>query len=197
MVDSAYLDIDQILADEEDVNLLTLTPIANGESLEYSQIDVGEISEENELPKGSQVKCPAWLAVKLASSRMGQIQLPSWLTEDAMNSMIASPPNVNLRGKCNYFYEFGVGVGSKVDPKIAPFLSDMFLSRMKQLFVHLLVSGDSSVSNDFLMKLSNCEMLLHEKAKEFITEYKLWKTGKLLTEHQETSISRHKKLKRT
>lgn len=236
MVSSRFLDIDQILAEEEDLQVQLLSPIFNGEPLEYGQLCLappghardtpndsqphgtealpqgseapphgkepppnGKEAPPNSteapphpkkpspsqkistLPKDSRLKCPAWLALRLAASSLAKIQLPFYFSEEAMTAVLADPEHSALREKCNFFYEFGLILAGKVDGKLGVTLAEIFLQRVKKMIV-LVLMGEGHSGSEFFFRLANSEQRVYEKAREFMVEYRLWESGRVMAE---------------
>lgn len=193
MAEARFLDLDQILASEEELQIETKSDISNGDALEYGQLTA--VGEGGPLPRGSRPRVPCWLGLGLATARFAQVQLPPWLGEEQLARVLADPDNSNLREKCFYFYEFGALLGARADAKVPGLLAEVFLERSKKLLLFVLLAQEQAPGNELLLRLANAEQRMLYRAKEFMNEYRLWKSGKALAEAGASSIAQLKKVK--
>lgn len=193
MVEARFFDVDQILASEEELQVETRSDVHNGDALEYGQVAVGGAG--GVLPRGSRPRLPCWLGLALASARFAQVQLPGWLGEESLARVLADPENSNLREKCFYFYEFGAQLGAKLDGRTAGLLAEIFLERAKRLLMVVLLAQEQASGSELLARLANAEQRMLQRAKEFMSGYRLWKSGRALAEAGQCSISQLKRVK--
>ncbi|KAL1218590.1 hypothetical protein V5N11_012584 [Cardamine amara subsp. amara] len=94
-----YFDIDDILTEEEFVPVLFHKP-ANGVTIDPS-------AETNCVEQGAKVEVPFWLAHELHLRQAVSINLPACFNQKTRLEVQADAACVDLRSRCQYFYEFG------------------------------------------------------------------------------------------
>lgn len=193
MTEGRFFDLDQILAEEEELQIELRCDVNNGDSLEYGQVSLSD--EAGTLPMGTRPRVPCWLGLALAGARFAQVQLPRWLGEAHLSRVLADPESANLREKCNYFYELGAQLCARVEGKTGGLLAEVFLERAKKLLMLVLLAQEQAPGGELLPRLASAEQRMLARAQEFMLEYRLWRSGKALAEAGRSTITRLKRAK--
>ncbi|KXS12615.1 GINS complex, Psf3 component [Gonapodya prolifera JEL478] len=136
-----------------------VTPLANPETENISQ----------QLPKGSRVEVPFWLASQLALNQLVDIEVPRCFGTRARNDLKASPTAVDLNLLCPYFYAFGCSIFNLViDRTLNKVLATTFTQRMQRVMDYTQSSilggaamAASAEQDRFLRTLEEEEKELH------------------------------------
>ena len=198
MCESAFFDIDQILAESEPTKVVVALDCYNLDSLDsgaiklcpeddLTPIDDDEIndniaqvqremqgpmdgpklgkrcilSKQNDLPAGSKLSVPFWMAAELRRYDFGRLELPIIFSESFKNIALADPRVLDLPSKSRYYYELGMLLADKIQfdtrkSKPLEFVSQMFFERMKILF-NLILHLKDNRDHPFLSKLTDME----------------------------------------
>ena len=96
----SYLDIDEILCEEERVPCtFMLTAVGLG------HLDTSV--EGNDLPEQTRIELPLWLATQLHRKDMALMELPRHFERKMRDEILAGAENINLKEFSYYFYEVG------------------------------------------------------------------------------------------
>jgi len=158
----SYLDIDQILYEEERVPCVLqvdayqmgfLDPSANNNSNNNSN------SLYDDLPENTRIELPLWLV--LALNNFVEIELPKHYNKKMRDEILAGADNINLKEFSNYFFEVGTNLAFKLendDLKVS--LQHAFAgSRYRSLVMHALSSWNDDIT-EFAQNLTSAEYLI-------------------------------------
>ncbi|KAL1217830.1 hypothetical protein V5N11_009602 [Cardamine amara subsp. amara] len=164
-----YYDIDDILTEEEFVPVFFHKP-ANGVTIDPS-------AETNCVEQGAKVELPFWLAHELHLRQAVSINLPACFDQKTRLEIQADAPSVDLRSRCQYFYEFGCKLQPLVtDRTIGILLSTAFKIRYKETLTKVYTAAHITASK-FLPLLTKEETNLYEAAHLSMTAFKKWRIG--------------------
>ncbi|XP_059649149.1 DNA replication complex GINS protein PSF3-like [Cornus florida] len=165
-----YYDIDDILAEDELVPAI-FQEAANGVGLFYSSDDT------NKVEQGSKVELPLWLARELHLRQAAAINVPHCFNKKTRDEIEADGAHVDLRNRCQYFYELGYKIAPLVSDKtIGSFLLFAFQTRYKEVLIKAHTAA-LSVASKFLSILTKEEAKLYEAAQSSMTAFKKWRMG--------------------
>ncbi|KAI5679042.1 hypothetical protein M9H77_09992 [Catharanthus roseus] len=167
-----YYDIDDILAEEEMVPAI-FQESAYGVGLLESSDDT------NMVEAGSKAELPFWLSCDLHGRGVISIDLPPWFRRDSRTrkEIGADAAHVDLRSRCQYFYELGLKIAPLVgDKTIGPFLLVAFQTRYKEVLVKA-HTATPAVAPKYLTLLTNEEAKLYEVGQSSTAAFKKWRMG--------------------
>lgn len=95
-----YYDLDDILAEEAPLNV---TMAITGTGLGY----LDSTTHDVDLPKGSTLELPYWLAVQLSKRKVVTVALPRSFTLKFLENRAAHPRSINLMERSAYFFLLG------------------------------------------------------------------------------------------
>ncbi|KMT18591.1 hypothetical protein BVRB_2g027220 [Beta vulgaris subsp. vulgaris] len=165
-----YYDIDDILAEEE------LIPVV----FQKAATGVGLLdpsSETNNIEQGAKVELPFWLANELNTRQAVVMSIPSCFNQMTRKEIQADPGSVDLRNRCQYFYELGCKIAPTAgDRTIGSFLLYAFKNRYKEVLskAH---TATLIASTKPLTLLTKEETRLCEAAQSSMTSFKKWRMG--------------------
>lgn len=171
--------------------LLALSvPERGGEGRETGDLRIKEESDEEEekreesvgdgcsMTAGTRFNTPLWLAVGLSALRFVRVQLPKWYGADFINLALADPETANLHTKNAYFFEIGAVLAKKLEnSRVADFVCEMFLSRVKQIIILILHSSMQDNQSAFVHKLTSVEQKFYDRGVQALADYKIWRGG--------------------
>lgn len=106
----SYLDIDTILCDEERLPCHFL--------LEASDLGfLDSTIESPDLPEGSRVELPMWMALVLSDKQMASLELPKHFERKMRDEILAGAANINLKEYSFYFFEVGSRLATQLDSR--------------------------------------------------------------------------------
>lgn len=97
-MDLGYFCAEAILAEEDRVPVVFRSKAAN-----LGFLDPG--CQDEDLPEGSRVEVPLWLARALEAKNMVRLELPKHFAARFREDLLAGPEAVNLRDRSLFFYE--------------------------------------------------------------------------------------------
>lgn len=110
-----YFCLDAILASEPRVYTRFLVPgrtLAHLDPLQAalltSSTPEAEAKPTDDLPSGSRVALPFWLAESLTERSVTSIELPRVYGSSTVAELRADAPSVSLRGRCDAYFDLGV-----------------------------------------------------------------------------------------
>ncbi|KAL5568562.1 hypothetical protein UlMin_025137 [Ulmus minor] len=164
-----YYDIDDILAEEELVSVVFQKAV-NGVGIDPS-------AETDCVEPGSKVELPFWLGHELHLRQVAMIKIPPCFNQKTRLELGADAACVDLRSRCQYFYEFGC--------KLAPLVGDrdmgsFLLSAFKNRYQAVLAKAHSAayaVASKCLKILTKEETNLYEAAQSSMAAFKKWRIG--------------------
>jgi GINS complex subunit 3 len=130
---SRYLDFDTILCEEERVPCTFLLDAAY---LGHLHPTVTEV----DLPKGTELELPLWLAQSLKDKNMVELMLPKHFRSRMRDALSAGASSVDLRESSFYFYDVGIRLSRLLrDEDLLRTLRRAFCGeRFRDLLVHSL-----------------------------------------------------------
>jgi GINS complex subunit 3 len=96
----SYLDIDQILCEEERIPATFLLDAPG-----LGHLDTSIDSED--LPENSRIELPLWLALAFGRKNMVNLELPKHFERKMRDEILAGAENINLKEFSHYFFEVG------------------------------------------------------------------------------------------
>ena len=96
----SYLDIDQILSEEERI---PSTFLLEGPGLGHLDISI----DSEDLPEQTRIELPLWLALTFGKKSMVNLELPKHFERKMRDEILAGAENINLREFSQYFFEVG------------------------------------------------------------------------------------------
>ncbi|KAI8332279.1 DNA replication complex GINS protein psf3 [Chlamydoabsidia padenii] len=178
MENDEYYSIDSILAEH------TKIPCIFQQSIDA---EVNLTGDETDVPQGSRIELPFWLAKALAQltvsgdQQLMQIELPKAFGVRVRNALDASPSSVDYRLLCPFFYVFGHKLLDLVVlPELAHVLESAFKIRLRGI-MNYSQSGVNSMGQDFIQKLDETEKELFKSGQESAVQLRHWYNKKLFT----------------
>ena len=168
---SKYYDADDILAEEETLPTVFKTSVYGlGRALDPS-------CDSEDLPVGSSVTLPFWLANFLSQRKMLKPQMPKFLKKKLRDELQGEAECVDLRDRCKCFYELGRKLCTLQDldgsEDLAEFLLNTFTSRFKgMLTISHVCSNETRQKYDRV--LSNEELVLFSRAQASSKAFEKW-----------------------
>lgn len=96
----SYLDIDQILSEEERI---PATFLLEGPGLGHLDASI----DSTDLPENSRIELPLWLALSFGRKNMVNLELPKHFERKMRDEILAGAENINLKEFSHYFFEVG------------------------------------------------------------------------------------------
>lgn len=145
---------------------------------------------------GTKFNTPLWLALGLSMLKLVKVQLPKWYSKDFINLALADPEVANLHAKNPYFYEVGSVLAKKLDNNlISDFLTEVFLARVKKIILIILHANKQDYQSAFIHKLTTMEQRFYDRGIQALSEYKIWKGGKMMQVNHAKVLNTRKKAK--
>ncbi|KAH9613511.1 hypothetical protein KSS87_004923 [Heliosperma pusillum] len=165
-----YYDLDDILAEEE------LIPVV----FQKAATGVGPLdpsSETNNVEQGAKVELPFWLAHELHGRQTVVMSIPPCFNQMTRKEIQADPGSVDLRNRCQYFYELGCKIAPVIgDRTIGSFLLYAFTNRYKEVLSKS-HTASFTASTKPLILLTKEETHLCEAAQLSMLAFKKWRMG--------------------
>eukprot|EP01064_Diplonema_japonicum_P027525 TRINITY_DN3995_c0_g1_i1.p1 TRINITY_DN3995_c0_g1~~TRINITY_DN3995_c0_g1_i1.p1 ORF type:complete len:220 (+),score=37.78 TRINITY_DN3995_c0_g1_i1:34-693(+) len=188
---NGYFDVNEILAEEEDIVVQTRVPLygmgwlrtAGGcEEQEHNQgglDDESDGEEGKDLAKDQTVKVPLWLARPLLRERQCKVSFPAFFDSAFLEKLRSHPFAVSLAKEATeYYYEFAhllalsLPAGSENQVKLKEVAMDVFISRMPEILLAAHLQGHDA--EETKSKLTNLERQLLQSAKDEMTAKRKW-----------------------
>ncbi|CDP14627.1 unnamed protein product [Coffea canephora] len=167
-----YYDIDDVLAEEE------ILPVVFQQAADcFGLLDSSD--DTNEVEAGAKAELPFWLARDLHVRGVVAVDVPPYFRKVSRTrkEIEADAAHVDLRGRCQYFYELGLKIAPLVgDKTIGPFLLVAFQTRYKEVLVRAHTAA-SAVAPKHLTLLTNEEAKLYEAGQLSTAAFKKWRMG--------------------
>ncbi|XP_057536938.1 DNA replication complex GINS protein PSF3-like [Amaranthus tricolor] len=165
-----YYGIDDILAEEE------LIPVV----FQKAATGVGLLdpsSETNNIEQGAKVELPFWLAHELHTRQAVVMNIPPCFNQMTRKEILADPASVDLRGRCQYFYELGCKITPLVgDKTIGSFLLYALKNRYKEVLSKAHTATFITATKPLTL-LTKEETHLCEAAQSSMAAFKKWRIG--------------------
>jgi len=166
-----YYDVDDILAEQE-----TLPTVFNTEVYALGRALDPSCDSEN-LPAGSSVNLPFWLADFLSHRKMLKPHLPKFLKKRLRDELQGEAGCVDLRDRCKFFYELGrkLCTLSELDGSedLSEFLLNTFTSRFKEMLTTSHVCSNET-RETYSKVLTNEELELFTRAQASSKAFERW-----------------------
>lgn len=167
-----YYNIDDILAEDERVTCEFLT----------DAVDCGYLDPScptADLPCGSKVELPLWLASSLAQKNDVRVHVPPYFASKFRKHIRASPASVNLRDKSQYFYKIGSNLTELLDETDSEEVKELLRiafggERYRRILDQSMNSRDEDTT-EFTRKLTHMEKELFEKGLLGARDFYEWK----------------------
>eukprot|EP00188_Purpureofilum_apyrenoidigerum_P004759 Plantae.Rhodophyta-Purpureofilum_apyrenoidigerum.ctg56113.p1 GENE.Plantae.Rhodophyta-Purpureofilum_apyrenoidigerum.ctg56113~~Plantae.Rhodophyta-Purpureofilum_apyrenoidigerum.ctg56113.p1 ORF type:complete len:250 (-),score=36.31 Plantae.Rhodophyta-Purpureofilum_apyrenoidigerum.ctg56113:80-829(-) len=171
--------LEQSVGDDKDV-LTELVSESEKEDEENDTLNDTEGSSEKiglrDLPKGTKVEVPCWLAETLARRNYVSIHLPRFYSSTVRNDLRAGPNSVNLSDKCHFFFELGFRLSSLlVDDELQTVLRTAYAERCWRVADNAGWEGKTKGIMVAMRKLDNLERGLFLSVTDAINAYESWK----------------------
>ncbi|KAJ4822900.1 hypothetical protein Tsubulata_035440 [Turnera subulata] len=163
-----YYDIDDILVEEEFVPVL-FNKAVNG-------VRIDESTEKGFVEEGSKSELPFWLARELHLRKAVTISSPSCFNHATRVEIQADAGCVDLRSRCQYFYEFGCKLAPLCDKTIGLLISHAFRIRYKEV-LHKAHTTACATASKILTLLTKEETNLYEAAQSSMAAFRKWRMG--------------------
>ncbi|CAJ1442840.1 unnamed protein product, partial [Effrenium voratum] len=178
MPNGDYWDIDEILAEEQEVAIKSFHDIAGGGFLYPSS----GAAKPRDLKEGAKVGVPFWLAQKLARRNCVEVALPAILDEAIRETLQSDPVVCRLGEKSRYYFEVGFKLAAlRKDDQLREILLNAFMHRFRDLLGLTSSFGDPSrpdvtqpVQSQFLSSLTGLEEDFYKGAQEAESHFKRW-----------------------
>lgn len=165
-----YYDVDDILAEEELIPMV-FQKAATGVGL------LDPSSETNNIEQGAKVELPFWLAHELHTRQAVVMSIPSCFNQMTRKEIQADPASVDLRNRCQYFYELGCKIAPMVgDRTIGSFLLYAFKNRYKEVLSKAHTANFVATTKP-LSLLTKEETHLCEAAQSSMAAFMKWRMG--------------------
>ncbi|KAL9226714.1 hypothetical protein vseg_002494 [Gypsophila vaccaria] len=167
---ASYYDIDDILAEEELIPVVFQKAASGVGALDPS-------SETNNVEQGAKVELPFWLSHELHSRQAVVMSLPPCFNQTTRKEIQADPGSVDLRNRCQYFYELGCKIAPMIgDRTIGSFLLYAFMNRYKEVLSKSHTASFTTSSKPLIL-LTKEETHLFEAAQSSMLAFKKWRMG--------------------
>jgi GINS complex subunit 3 len=166
-----YLDLDQILAEEERL------PCLFNHGAEHLNHLSGSDDADPNLPAGSRVELPLWLARKFYDQSFVNIELPKHFRQKMRNELVGSS-GVNLREYSYYFFDVGLKLSETIDDvDLRRVLRRAFAGdRYRSLMAHSMSTYHDDVT-EYCQTLTAPEMRIFNKGMAASKDLARWRAG--------------------
>lgn len=165
VIEGNYWDIDDFLAEEEQITFVTNEDIRG-----LGYLDKSNHSSED-LPANTKISAPYWLIFQLARSSSGLCELPPYLKQNYRHSLKADATLLTLGEKSKYYFEIGAKLANLLkDTELVPILLRAFFERMR----HVLEKLETAEEPRVFKKLTNLEVNLFEIARRSTRDLRDW-----------------------
>eukprot|EP01041_Mallomonas_annulata_P005413 gene5413-10834_t len=166
----SYLDIDQILAEEE---RLPCEFLINAKGL--GMLDTSLKAED--LPAHSKIDLPLWLSQVLAEKNMVEVEIPKHFGARMRDEIMAGPSAMRLKDFSNYFFEVGLKLCKiKKDGDLQRTLRVAFCGdRYKTLMVRSLSAGHDDYA-EYSQQLTVTELALFTAGNKAVVDLAQWRS---------------------
>ncbi|XP_074596114.1 DNA replication complex GINS protein Psf3 [Brevipalpus obovatus] len=191
---SDYLDINDILSASVKATCRTLQPL-------YKMGFIDCAAEDNDLPRGTKIELPLWMASSLLEMGLISMELPRGYTESYREVLDADATVVNLQKLGPNFYQTGRHLCKMypVDCKpIAESLVRTFIERVTKIMDYS-TSSPSTITpemSNFLQSLDNKEREIFELAQRSVQDFRRWENRSIERVEANELIGKLKKRKR-
>eukprot|EP00435_Cladocopium_sp_Y103_P055591 s673_g18.t1 len=173
-----YWDIEEILAEEQDVVIKSNQDIAGGGKL----YPCTGTAKPRDLKEGAKVTVPYWLAEKFYRRNAVELDLPATFDEAIQETLQTDPAVCRLGDKSCHYFEVGMKLAFLVkNPKLQEILINAYLQRFFTLLSLSCSLGEANrssfrkaVPSQFLQSLTGLEEDWWRGVREAETHYQRW-----------------------
>jgi hypothetical protein len=163
-----YWDIDDFLAEEEPVTVLTSAELWGLGHLSPSLKKV-------DLPSHHKLELPFWLAAVLVQRNFVVVSVPKYFAESYRASLKADPSFLLLSEKSKYYFTLGSKLSALLlDTELTPLLMEAFMLR----FRHVVANQELRKATGLVRSLTELELNLMEASQKSLKELKDWRQRK-------------------
>lgn len=168
MIKRSYWDIDDILAEEEQINIQVTEEIHGVGFLNPAANSIN-------LQKASRLTVPLWLGTTMAMRQLATIEVPKYYGESYRNTLEADPSIISLKDRSTYFFEVGGKLSSLLEgTNLIELLLKVFIARVIHLYNQITHSTDPRI----VKKLTELELEIYEKGMKTHREMHDWQERK-------------------
>lgn len=173
-----YWDIEEILAEEQDVVIKSNQDIAGGGKL----YPCTGAAKPRDLKQGAKVTVPYWLAEKLYRRNAVELDLPATFDEAIQETLQTDPAVCRLGDKSYHYFEVGMKLAFLMkNPKLQEILINAYVQRFNTLLSLSFSLGEANrssfrkaVPSQFLQSLTGVEEDMCRGLREAETHYERW-----------------------
>eukprot|EP01038_Epipyxis_sp_PR26KG_P006805 gene6805-9320_t len=184
----SFLDIDEILSEEERIPCIVLE---EGQGLGYLDsnnnstiktkrgITDGNHHIDPDLHESTRIELPLWLSVQMSKKRMIQMELPKHFDRKMRDEIITNNININLKEYSYYFFEVGLQIALETnDNNLKEILRKAISNnRFRSLMFNSLSSWNDDVT-EFSQTLTASEAQIFEEGLLTAKDLHRWRMKK-------------------
>ncbi len=154
-------------------------------------------NDEDELPEGTKVELPLWLALNLHKDKWVDIELPKQYGNKMAQEIKAGAEAINLKEYSYYYFDTGLSLANALqNTSHAPVLRDTLRkalsgNRYTQLMVRSLANYKHDDLADYYNKLTHAEYIIFDEGLRAANDLASWRSG------QASKLQKASILKRT
>mmetsp|Transcript_23902 Transcript_23902/g.42314 ORF Transcript_23902/g.42314 Transcript_23902/m.42314 type:complete len:189 (-) Transcript_23902:22-588(-) len=168
MAGGDYWDIDDFLAEEEPVTVLTSKELRGLGHLCPSL-------KNQDLPNRHKLDLPYWLAALLVQRNFITVSVPKYYAESYRASLKADPSILQLSEKSKYYFTLGSKLATLLlDTELTPILMQAFMER----FRHVVAHQELKKTIALIRSLTELELNLMDSAQKSMKELQEWRQRK-------------------
>lgn len=135
-------------------------------------------TDQNDLPTGSQVEVPFWMANSLVARNMVQLSVPKIFGEKVKRELLADATCVDLRDRSRYYFELGLKVSLLTNQTdVAMLVLSSFRDRYQRILTECLtISEEESIK--YLPRLTSEERELFDAGRLSTILFKVWRQSR-------------------
>jgi len=171
-----YYDVSEILSSEERVPV-TFNCDAHG--LGYLA-GSGATGGNEDLPAGTRLELPFWLADHLVRNQVVSINVPRYYTQKYRNYLKADPKSVDVRSACPVYYTLGMRLSPwlNAEDNLQENLKDDLIETLVERYFNILDTSLNSQDDDnsnFIKPLTDEERQLFGLSYSSAADFEQWK----------------------
>lgn len=168
MAGGDYWDIDDFLAEEEPVSVLTASEL-------YGLGQLSPTLNKLDLPIRHPIDLPFWLAAVLVQRSFVTVKVPKYYSESYRSSLKSDSNILHLSEKSKYYFTLGSKLAQLLlDTELTPILMDAFMQR----FRHVVANQDLKKTGGLVRRLTELELNLMNSVQRSIKELHQWRQRK-------------------
>jgi len=192
------LDIHTILSEEERIPVKFKRAARHMNHLNpNNDLNNHDDNDEDELPEGTKLELPLWLAIDLHKDKHVDIELPKQYGNKMAQEIKAGAEAINLKEYSYYYFDTGLSLANALQGTThAPVLRDTLRSalsgnRYAQLMVRSLANYKHDDLADYYNKLTHAEYVIFDEGLKAANDLASWRSG------QASKLQKANILKRT